>query len=61
MMKMVVYPRGDEIDVSEEEIRRGVTHVECLACRGTGEFSITDDVSQECVPCKGTGEVPVSL
>ena len=60
-MKMVVYPRDEEIDVSEEDIRRGVVHVECLACDGTGTFYITDDDSQECVPCSGTGEVPVSI
>lgn len=61
MMKAIIYPRDEEIEVSREEVRRGVTHVVCLACDGTGVFSITERESQECVSCKGTGEVNVSL
>ena len=61
MKEMVVYPRGEEIEVSEEDVGRGFTHVECSACEGTGIFVITDSDHQECVSCKGTGEVVVSI
>jgi len=61
MKQMVVYPRGEEVGVSEEDIRRGFTRIECLECEGTGVFVITDFDYQECVSCKGTGEVVVSI
>jgi DnaJ-class molecular chaperone len=61
MKKMVVYPRGEEVEVSEQDIKRGATRVECSVCEGAGEFFITDFDYQECVSCKGTGEVFVSV
>lgn len=61
MKEMVVYPRGEEVEASYEDIERGFTRTECFECDGAGVFVITDYDYQECVSCKGSGEVVVSI
>ena len=62
-MRAVVYRPilGDvELEVDEEDIRKGFTHMTCPACRGTGVFQLPEDEAK-CVECSGRGRVGVSL
>lgn len=64
MRPATVYRDGEPhttAHTTEWEAAIGVTDAQCRACRGTGEFVITDDHSDSCVPCSGTGYVGVSL
>lgn len=75
-MKMVIYRQvmdDVEIDVTEEDIRRGVVHIECPACEGTGvafwhpEFPDREprpsdrDTKFGCVECSTRGERAVTV
>lgn len=58
---MRVYPSGQDITVTEQELAHGITHIECPACNGTGTFSITNQHSQDCVRCSTRGTIAVTL
>jgi len=49
-----------EIDVSESDIERGFSQIDCPACEGTGRFELPDG-DAKCNTCKGTGKRYVSL
>lgn len=65
-MKAVVYrPVMDdiELEVTEQDVARGFTEMECPACDGTGRFFAHPDPEKEppCVECSTRGTRIVSL
>jgi len=51
-----------EIEVSEEDVRRGYAEVGCFECEGTGWWAYMEpeEPGGPCVTCKGTGKVYVN-
>lgn len=53
-----------EIEVTREDLRRGVVHIECRACDGTGVFKghpMYPELQPDCVECSTRGTIPVTV